>query len=167
VSFFIRAEPPKFTVSFGLGFSTAPTPTVGIAKTSTIVTFEKDGKTQQAYEQVVQLQDNDESFKPIQSLMTFANFHLLKDWYATLGVQVNQKIFEAPLVGATYRIPLGSRRGLNFTGGIVFSREVAIDPATGWSDGQVVDPTLGLTVDDIHTTHDWHIRPALGFSVDF
>ena len=167
LSFMVAAETPRFTVSFGLGFSTAPTPTVGIAKTSTVVTFEKDGQPQQAYQQIVQLQDNDESFKPIQSLMTFANFRLVDRFYATLGLQVNQKLFEAPLVAGTYRVPLGGRRGLNVSVGVLFSNELLIDPDTGWVDGQLVDPTLGLTVSDIQTTHDWRIRPALSISIDF
>jgi hypothetical protein len=167
LSFIVTGEPPRFTVSFGIGFSTARTPTVQIAKSSTIVTFEKDGKPQQAYQQIVQLQDNDEGLKPIQSMMTYANFRMAGQFYATLGLQVNQKLFEAPLVGATYRVPLGGRRGLNFAVGVVFSHELLIDPDTGWTDGQLVDPTLGLTVADIQTTRDWRIRPALGMSIDF
>jgi hypothetical protein len=167
LSFLVQSEPPRVTVSVGLGFSTAPTPAVEIAKTSTIVTFEKDGKPQQAYQQVIQLQDNDESFKPIQSMMILANFRLVDRIYASVGVQVNQKLFESPLVGGTYRIPLGGRRGLNFTAGVIFSRELMIAPETGWAAGQVVDPTIGLTVSDIKTTHDWHVRPAAAFSIDF
>jgi len=149
VTFLIEAATPLFTVSFGLGFSNAPTPTVAIVKTPTIVTFEKDGETQQAFQQVVLLQDNDEHFQPIQSLMAFVNFRMRNQWYASVGVQVNQKVFESPLAGVTYRLPLGERRGLNFTGGVHFSRELKIAPGSGWSDGQLVDPTIGLTVADI------------------
>jgi len=167
LSFIVESEPPRVNVSAGLGFSTAPTPALEIAKTSTIVTFDKDGKTQQAYKQIIQLQDGDESLKPIQSMMMLANFRLVGKVYASIGVQVNQKLFESPLVGGSYRLPLGGRLGLNFTGGIIFNRELMIDPRTGWGEGQVVDPTIGLTVGDIQTTHDWHVRPAAAFSIDF
>lgn len=167
LTFLITSETPRMTASFGLGFSNAPNPSVVIAKTSTIVTFQKDGKTQQAYQQVIELQDADAGVKPIQSLVSFANFRLIGPLYASLGLQVNQKLFESPILGGTYRIPLGPRRGLNVTLGVHFSKETEIDPATGFAAGQIIDPTLGLTVADVHTRPVWHRRVGLGFTVDF
>ena len=45
VTFLIEHELPRYTVSFGLGFSTATTPSVAISKTATVLTFQKDGKS--------------------------------------------------------------------------------------------------------------------------
>lgn len=167
LTFLVESEPPRYTVSFGLGFSTAPNHTVTVSKTSTIVTFVKDNKTQQAYQQVIGYQDDDASLKPIQSLVTFANFHLGRDIYTSLGVQVNQKLFDGPMVGGAYRISLGGRRGANVFAGVHFSKETEIDAATGFSAGQLIDPTLGLTVGDIHTKAVWQRRVAFALTLDF
>lgn len=166
LTFRVDSEPPRFTVSTGLALSNAPEPTVALIKTNKIVTFEKDGKTQQAYEQVIVLRDSETTMQPIQSLATAANFRFCSRVYGTLGFQLNQDLFEEPIVGITYRHPLGAI-GLNVTAGIHFSRETEIDPESGFYTGMPIDPTLGLTVDDIPTRVRYHRRVALVFSVDF
>jgi len=45
----------------------------------------KDGKSQQAYQQVIALKDSDETLKPIQSIVVFANFKLGGPIYASVG----------------------------------------------------------------------------------
>ena len=147
--------------------SNAPHPTVALVKTSTIVSFTKDGKAQQAHQQIIALKESDSDAAPIQSLMTVANFRLHKEWYASLGLRVDEKIFDQPILGLTYRHPLGDRLGLNFTAGVMFSRELEILPSSGFAVGQLVDPTIGLTVDDIPTGPRNHRRPALLFTIDF
>lgn len=167
VTFKIEPRSPRFTVSTGLAVSTAPEPTVAIVKTSNIITFEKDDKTQQAYEQQIILRDDDASLKPIQTAVTFANFRLIRRLYGTLGVQLNEKIFEEPLLGLTYRHPIAASMGVNFTVGMHFSHETAIVESSGFEDGMKLDPTIGLTVDDIPTETHYHRRFAFAFSVDF
>jgi hypothetical protein len=164
--FRVRSEVPWYTVSTGLVMTTAPEPVVAIVKTANVVTFQKDGKEQRAYEQKIVLRDADANVKPIQSAVSFLNFRLSGPIFASAGVQLNQKLFEEPLLGLTYRRPLG-RLGLNFTCAAHLSRELEILSETGFDVKQAVDPTLSLTVDDIPTKRRYHVRPALGFSVDF
>jgi hypothetical protein len=166
IDFLIKAEPPGFTVSYGLGFSTAANPTVAIAKTSTIVPFTKDGNPQQAYQQMITLKDSDSTFQPIQSLVTFANFRVGGPVYASIGVPVNNRIFESPIIGGTYRLVL-AKVGLNVTIGVQFNHETQILQSSGFSDGQVLDPTLGVAADDIPTEKRWHRRLAMAFTIDF
>jgi hypothetical protein len=158
---------PLFTVSNGIALSQAPNTTLLLSKTSTILTFEKDDKTQQAYEQVIALKDSDKTLKPIQAAMTYVNLRLYRRFYASIGVQLNQKLFEQPLTGFTYRHPIGKRMGFNTTVGIHFSRETEIVPESGFTIGQKVDPTVGLTVGDIPIRERYHRRLGVGFSIDF
>ena len=65
LTFNVRPESPRFTVSAGLGVSNAPHPTVALVKTSTILSFTKDGKAQQAYQQVITLKESDSDAAPI------------------------------------------------------------------------------------------------------
>jgi hypothetical protein len=167
LTFRIADRPPRFTVSTGIAVSGAPEPTVAIVKTANVISFEKDGKTQQAYEQTIVLRDSEVEARPIQSAVTYANFRLYRSIYASFGVQLNQKIFEEPLLGVTYRHSLGGSMGVNFTGGVVLSRETQIIDSSGFEVGMKIDPTLGLTVDDIPTEQKYHGRYMFGFSVDF
>lgn len=166
IDFLIKSEPPRLTVSYGLGFSTAANPSVAITKTSTIVSFMKDGKPQQAYQQIVTLKDSDSTFQPIQSLVTFANFQIGGPVYASIGVPINNKIFESPIIGGTYRVGV-AKVGLDLTIGVQFNHELQILQSSGFSDGQVLDPTLGVTADDIPTEKRWHRRFAMAFTIDF
>ena len=165
-AFRIESAHPRITVSGGIALSTAPDPEVAIVKTTNIVTFDKEGTPQQAYEQMIVVRDNDTKARPIQSLITFANFRLAGPVYASVGFQLNQQIFEEPLIGGTYRRTLG-KAGLNFTGAVHFSREVEILESSGFFSGQRVDPTLGLTVDDIPTDLKYHRRFAFAMTIDF
>jgi hypothetical protein len=167
VSFRIEPRPPRVTVSTGITVSTAPEPTVAIVKTSNLISFQKDGKPQQSYEQVIAIRDTDTGLQPIQTAVTFANFRLIRSAYATVGVQLNQKIFEEPIIGLTYRHPLAGSMGLDFTIGIHLSHETEILKTSGFKDGMKLDPTAGLTVDDIPVEKNYHRRFAFAFSVDF
>jgi hypothetical protein len=167
LTFNVLPESPRITVSAGIGLSTAPNPTVALVKTSTIVTFTKDEKQQQAYEQVITLNDTDTTLHPVQSLMIVANFRVHWRLYASAAVRVDEKLFEQPVLGATYRHPLGDRVGVNVTAGVMFSRETEILAESGFAEGQKIDPSLGLTADEIPTTTRYHRRFALLFSFDF
>lgn len=158
--------PPRFKVSYGLAFSNAPNPSVAIQKTSTLVNVEKDGKTQQVYQQVIALRDADAVFQPVQSLVTFFNVRLAGSVYGSIGFQVNKKVFEEPMLGLTYRHEAGSV-GLNVTAGVHFSREVRIRADTGFYPGFLVDPTQALTTDEIATETRTHHRVMLALTVDF
>ncbi len=163
----IADRSPRFTVSTGLAVSNAPEPSVAIIKTPRVITFEKDGKTQQAYEQIIVLRDSNAKAQPIQSAVTFANFRIVDRLYASLGLQLNQKLFEEPLFGLTYRHPLAGTLGLNITGGAHPSRETEIVPSSGFAAGMTLDPSLGLTVDDIPVEKTYRWRYVFAFTVDF
>jgi hypothetical protein len=165
--FGIQSESPRVTVSGGIGLSTARNPSVAIVKTSAIVTFTKDDKPQQAYEQVITLRDDDTKFKPVQSLITSANFRLHGRLYGSAAIRVDEKLFEQPILGFTYRHPLSERMGLNVTGGVMLSRETEILSESGFAAGQKIDPSIGLTADDIPTKTRFHGRPALLLTIDF
>ncbi len=167
LTFKIATMSPRLTVSYGSALSQATNSTLTIAKTSTLITFVKNGQTQQAYQQVIAHKDFDTSLKPIQALMTLGNFRIWSRVYASIGVQLNQKLFEQPFLGGTYRHPLGSRIAFNTTLGVQFSRETEIIPESGFTIGQLVDPTVGLTVDDIPTRQRYHRRFGIAFSIDF
>jgi hypothetical protein len=166
LTFRVEAEEPRLTVSTGLAFTTGREPEVAIVRSSTILTFQKDGETQQAYQQVIALRDNDGALKPIQALATFANFRLWPRTYASAGFQLNQSFFQEPLVGLTYRHPFG-HGGLNVTAGAHLSRELEILEDSGFAAGQLVDPTIGLTADDIPVRWKYTPRFVLGVSLDF
>ena len=106
---------PRFKLSYGIAFSTAPDPTVVIEKTTNVVSFENDGKTQEAYQQVVRLRDADPQFDVIEALVTMANFRIAGNFYGSAGLQINQKIFEEPMLGGTYRHTVGSKMAVNLT----------------------------------------------------
>ena len=166
LTFRIRAERRLVTVSNGIVVTTAPEPTVAIIKTSNLISFEKNGTAQQAYEQMITLRGADGAMQPIQSLVTFVNFRLFWSVYASVGFQLNQRLFEEPILGITWRHARGNI-GLNSTVGMLFSRETEIIPNTGFERDQRINPTGGLTVDDIPTQMLYHPRLALGFSLDF
>jgi hypothetical protein len=167
LTFEIQSESPRIAVSGGIALSTARSPTVAIVKTSNIVTFTKDDKPQQAYEQVITLKEHDTKFKPVQSLITSANFRLYERLYVSAAIRVDEKLFEQPILGFTYRHPLSDRMGLNFTAGVMLSREMEILPESGFAAGQKIDPSIGLTADDIPTRNRYHGRPALLMTIDF
>lgn len=167
VTFRVDGHSPRFTVSNGVALSGAARTSVAIVKTATLLTFTKDGKSQQAYEQAISLKDHDTSLQPVQSLLAFANFEFTERVYATIGSQLNAKLFEEPMLGITYRHPITGSMGLNATGGVHFSKELEILRGSGFSDGMKLDPTIGLTVDDIPTQKKYHNRPFLAFSLDF
>jgi hypothetical protein len=164
--FRIQDEYPWFFNSFGMVFSSAKEPEVAIVNTNEIITFEKDGKTQQAHQQVIVLKDNDSQFEPIQSVVTFLNFRIHQAAYASLGFQVNEKIFTEPMLGVAFYRKI-KNVGFAIHGGVHFSKELEILRASGFEDGQKVDPTIGLTVDDIPTQEKYHSRFFLGISARY
>ena len=167
VSFRVKSRPPRLTISNGIAITTAPEPSLAIIKTSEVITFEKDGKEQQAFRQAISLKDDAAVLQPIQTAVTFANFRLTWKMFISLGIQLNQKIFEEPILGLTYRQPVFGTMGLNLLVGAHFSNEDEIDDESGFSDGMKLDPTLGLTVDDIPIDPRYRLRFVFGFSVDF
>jgi hypothetical protein len=167
IIFRIESRSPRFTVSNGVGITRAPDPVVTIAKTATIIAFQKDDKPQQAYEQVIAVERDEEKLRPIQTALVFANFNLGWRLYATLGVQLNQKVFEEPVLGFTYRHPLTGSMGLNLLAAAHFSNETRIKEESGFEDGMKLDPTVGLTVGDIPTEKSHEPRFLFGLSVDF
>jgi len=161
------AGAPRFKLSYGIAFSNAPSPTVAIEKTSTIVEFQKDGKTQQAYQQQIALRDAEPKLGVIQALVTQLNVRLGANVYGSVGFQVNEKIFEEPMLGLTYRHQAGNRLGLYVTAGVHFSREIAIREDSGFGPGYRIDPTQPLTVDEIPTETRTRNRFVLALTVDF
>jgi hypothetical protein len=158
---------PRFKLSYGIAFSTAPNPTVAIEKTSTVVEFEKDGTTQQAYQQEIVLRDAETNLALIQALVTQLNFRITSNLYGSAGFQVNEKIFEEPMLGLSYRHQAGNKLGLYLTAGIHFSRETSIRDNSGFRAGFLIDPTRPLTVDEIPTETNTKHRFVLALTVDF
>lgn len=166
VAFKVAARAPWFAFSVGVGLTRAPAPSVAIVKTGTVVTFTKDGKTQQAYQSAIHIKDADASLKPIDTAVVFLNFRLAGPAYISLGFPANQTVFTQPMLGGSIRIPAGSL-GLVFTAGAHFTRETQIVSASGFTDGQIFDPTLGLTVGDIPTETAPHQRFFFAFSINY
>lgn len=167
VKFRIKDEYPWFFSSAGIVFSQKNNPEVAIVKTDNKITFEKDGETQQAYEQILILENNDtSSLRPLQSVVSFLNFRIYNPIYLSLGFSLNQNIFTEPLIGLSYYLKV-KNVGVVATTGIHFSKEVEIISSSGFSDGQTIDPTIGLTVEDIPTEENYHARFFFGFSFRF
>jgi hypothetical protein len=140
---------------------------VAIVKTADTIAFEKDGKQQRAYQQMILLKDSKAALQPLQTLITYANFQVRDFLYLSLGVQLNQKVFEEPLLGLSLRRSLVGTMGVHAVAGVHFTRETVLEPRSGFTDGMRLDPTLGLTVDEIPTTLRRRTRPFLGLSVHF
>ena len=166
LTLYIEREKPRLTVSNGIVVTTGPEPEVAIVKTATVVAFERDEVIQRAYERVVTLRGVESQVRPIQSIVTFLNFRLSWSLYGSLGFQLNQRLFEEPILGVTWRLDLG-RVGVNATVGALLSRETEFVPASGFFPGYKIDPTADLTEDDIPTRMRYWARPALGFGLDF
>jgi hypothetical protein len=153
-------------MSIGLGVTRAPSPAVQIVRTSTVVPYVKDGKPQQAYQPAVHVKDAAPSLRPIDTGVAFVSFRAAGPAYVTLGLPANQSVFTEPLVGGSVRIPAGTL-GLVFTAGIHFTRETEIVAASGFADGQLLDPTAGLTAGEIPVESVSHQRFFFAFSVSY
>ena len=164
--FRVKEERPGFTISQGIVVTNASEPEVAIIKTSELVSFDKDGTPQRAYRQMILLRGVGNDLKPIQSMVTFFNFRLWRAFYISGGLQLNQKLFEEPILGVTWRHEVGDI-GVNMTVGCLFSQEIGIVGSSGFAAGDKIDPTQGLTVDDIPTEVFRERRLAVGFSFDF
>ena len=113
------------------------------------------------------LKNNDtSSLRPLQSVVSFLNFRIYNPIYLSLGFSLNQNIFTEPLIGLSYYLKV-KNVGVVATTGIHFSKEVEIISSSGFSDGQTIDPTIGLTVEDIPTEENYHARFFFGFSFRF
>jgi len=166
VKFRIKDEYPWFFSSVGMIVTNAKDPEVAIVKTNKAITFEKDGEIQQAYEQIIVLKDNNNRFRPLQSVVSFLNFRVYNPIYISLGFSLNQKIFDEPMIGLSYYCKV-KNVGLVATFGAHFSNEVEIISMSGFKENQSIDPTLGLTVEDIPKEEKYHTRLFFGFSLRF
>lgn len=167
ITFRVASRPPRLTISSGIAVSRAPDPSVAIVKTADTIAFVKDGKQQRAYQQMILLKDKKAALQPLQTLITYANFRMRDDVYLSLGIQLNQKVFEEPLLGVSYRRALVGTMGVHAVAGVHFTRETALEPRSGFTDGMKLDPTIGLTVDEIPTTIRRRTRPFFGLSLHF
>lgn len=166
VKFRIKDEYPWFFSSVGMIVTDAKDPEVAIVKTNNVITFEKNGMNQQAYEQIIVLKDNNSRFRPLQSAVSFLNFRVYNPVYISLGFSLNQKIFNEPMIGLSYYCKV-KNVGLVATFGAHFSKEIEIIGMSGFKENQSIDPTLGLTVEDIPTEERYHTRLFFGFSLRF
>lgn len=167
VKFRIKDEYPWFFSSVGMIVTNAIDPEVAIIKTNKVITFEKDGETQQVYEQMLVLKDNNTStLRPLQSAVSFLNFRVYNPIYISLGFSLNQMIFNEPMIGLSYYCKV-KNVGLVATFGAHFSKEIEIIKMSGFKEGQSIDPTLGLTVEDIPIEEKYHYRLFFGFSLRF
>jgi len=167
IIFRVASRPPRLTLSSGIAVSRAPDPSVTIVKTADTIVFEKDGKQQRAYQQMILLKDKKAALQPLQTLVTYANFQVRDDFYLSLGIQLNQKVFEEPLLGLSYRRSLVGTMGVHAVAGFHFTRETTLEPRSGFTDGMKPDPTIGLTVDEIPTTMRRRTRPFFGLQRHF
>ncbi len=167
IIFRVASRPPRLTVSSGIAISHAPDPSVAIVKTADTIVFMRNGKVERAYQQMILLKDNKAALQPLQTVITYANFQVWDGLYLSLGVQLNQKVFEEPLLAFSYRWSLVGTMGVHVAAGVHFTRETTIEPRSGFTDGMTLDPTLSLTVDEIPTTIRRRTRPFLGLSLHF
>lgn len=166
IKFRIEDEYPWFFGSAGMVFTNARDPEVAIVKKSNIITYDVDGETQQAYEQIIIKKNNTGTFRPLQTVVSFLNFRVYKPVYLSLGFSVNQSIFSEPMLGLSYYFRF-KNVGLVSTCGIHFSKEIEFNSLSEFGEGQTVDPELGLTVEDISTEEEYKIRLFLGVSFRF
>jgi hypothetical protein len=166
IVFKVEAQPPWFALSFGIGITRAPNPAVQIVRTNTVVPFVKDGKPQQAYQAAIHVKDASPSLRPIDTAVAFMNFRAVGPAYVSLGLPADGSVFTQPLLGGSLRIPAGTL-GLVFTAGVHFTRETRIVAASGFADGQLLDPTVGLTVGDIPVETEPQRRFFFAFSVSY
>jgi hypothetical protein len=162
----VRSEAPWFSMSYGIGLSTTRNSDVTVIKTNTLVTFEKDGKTQQAYQQQVHVTDATAKLRPIEAATVFVGFRLAGPTYALAGFSTTSSIFKEPMLGIGCRIPMGNM-ALMIGGGAHFTKEKTIVDGTNFSDGTKLDPALSLTSGDIPTEEKRRTRLFLGFGVEF
>ena len=162
----VRSEAPWFSMSYGIGLSTTRNSDVTVIKTNTLVTFEKDGKTQQAYQQQVHVTDATAKLRPIEAATVFVGFRLAGPTYALAGFSTTSSIFKEPMLGIGCRIPMGNM-ALMVGGGAHFTNEKTIVDGTNFSDGTKLDPALSLTSGDIPTEEKRRTRLFLGFGVEF
>ena len=162
----VRGEAPWFSMSYGIGLSTTRNSEVTVIKTNTLVTFEKDGKTQQAYQQQVHVTDATAKLRPIEAATVFVGFRLAGPTYALAGFSTTSSIFKEPMLGIGLRIPMGNM-ALMVGGGAHFTKEKTIIDGTNFSDGTKLDPSLSLTSGDIPTEEKRRTRLFLGFGVEF
>jgi hypothetical protein len=167
IIFRVASRPPRLTISTGIAVSRAPDPSVAIVKTADTIVFERNGKQERAYQQMILLKDNKPTLQPLQTAVTYANFQLWSPVYLSLGVQLNQKVFEEPLLGISLRRSLVGTMGVHAIGGVHFTRETALEPRSGFTDGMKLDPSRALTVDEIPTTLRRRTRPFFGLALHF
>lgn len=154
VKFRIKDEYPWFFSSVGMIITKAIDPEVAIVKTQT-------------NEQIIVLKDNNtRTLHPLQSVVSFLNFRIYNPIYISLGFSLNQQIFTEPMIGLSYYFKV-KNVGLVITLGSHFSKEVEIISSSGFKEGQSIDPTLNLTVEDIPTIEKYHTRFFFGFSLRF
>lgn len=166
VKFRIKDEYPWFFGSVGMIFTTAKNPEVAIIKTKNTITFEINGETQQAYEQIIIMKDNTSTLRPLQSVVSFLNFRIYNPLYISLGFSLNQNIFTEPMIGLSYYFKV-KNVGLVGTAGVHFNKETEINSMSEFEEGHSIDPTIGLTVEDISTEEKYKARFFFGFSFRF
>lgn len=164
--FGIRDAYPWFAASYGIVATTGRETDVDIVNTGTVVTFTKDGKTQQALEQKLVVRGEDEDVRPVQSVVSFLNFRVGGPFYGSLGFRLDQQIFKEPLVGVSYMRRVRGI-GLVVTTGVHLSEETEILRGSGFTSGQMIDPVLGLTASSIPTEDRYHLRWFIGFSARY
>ena len=164
--FGIQDDYSWFVASFGIVASTAQDTRIDIVNTSKVISFVKDGAAKQAYEQKIVVRGTRDDVRPLQSVVSFLNFHLRGPAYASFGFRLDQQVFKEPLFGLMFMRKIG-KVGLLFGGGIHLSEETEILADSGFSDGQTIDPTLGLTVGAIPSDDVYHVRYFFGFSAKY
>lgn len=162
----IKDEYPWFFTSTGFIFSNENNRELAIINTGETVTYEKDGKTVQAKQQMITWKNDNVSFKPKQTSVQFLNVRIYKFIYASIGVPLNKKIFSEPLFGITYFHRIKSV-GAAFTFGIQFHKQLFTLESSVYEDDYIINPTDGLTVENIPTEEKYKVRPFIGLSFRF
>lgn len=167
IRFKIKYEHPWFFTSTGCAFTNESNHDLAIINTNNIITFVKDGETRSACEQMIIFKDKKGTeaydLRPKQTLVQFIHFKINKGFYFTFGTPLDKFIFVEPFVGFSGLFRSG-KYGFVLSTGVHFHKEVEILEVSGFKENQVIDPTLGLTVDDIPTKETYQVRFFIGLS---
>lgn len=157
--FSIVDENPWFFSSLGFAVSAGREGELALINTNKKISEAEYSKTFQR----INMKNNENDLKPIQSIITFLNFRLSSSIYFSIGAPINNKIFDELMLG----LSIFSRYndiGFSVTAGVQFNQELQIQNSSGYKVDQYVDPADGLTLDSIPTETKTKLRPFVGIS---
>jgi hypothetical protein len=167
LTFRVKDGAPWFFTSTGVVLTNESNHSVVFVKTSETKTVEKDGETEEVFEQVISLKDKRENNKmwdlrPKQTLVQFIHFRITGITYFSIGAPINKKIFSDPLFGVSF-FSRYKKIGFAITAGVHLHKEISIEKISGFEEGMIIDPTK-ITAEEIPTENPHRVRFFIGVS---